>query len=56
MAKAGWRSHDDVSVAIGLDAVRRLSQSGILRKLSPASQVESSLQLEIREFDADRHT
>jgi hypothetical protein len=54
-AKAGWRSHDDVSVAIGLDSVRQLSQPGVLRKLSLASQVESSLRLEIRELDRDRH-
>jgi hypothetical protein len=55
MAKAGWRSHDDVSVAIGLDAVRQPSQPGVLRELDPASQVEGSLRLEIRKFDADRH-
>jgi hypothetical protein len=52
-----WRgSHEDMSVPIGLDAVRELRQVWISRDFRPTIQVEPSLRLEIRELDRDRHT
>jgi hypothetical protein len=51
-----WRgSHEDMSVPIGLDAVRELRQTRISRDFRPTIQVEPSLRLEIRELDRDRH-
>ena len=55
MRKAWRRSHQDMSVPIGLDPVWELSQSRIRAEFSPASQVEAGLRLEIRELDCDRH-
>jgi len=55
MAKTWRRSHQDMSVSIGLDPVRQIRQPGICTDFSPASQVEGSLRLEIRELDGDRH-
>ena len=51
-----WRgSHEDMSVSIGLDAVRQLRQPGICTEFCPTNQVEAGLRLEIRELDRDRH-
>jgi hypothetical protein len=55
MAKTWRRSHQDMSVSIGLDPVRQVRQPGICTDFSPASQVEGSLRLEIRELDCDGH-
>jgi hypothetical protein len=51
-----WRgSHEDMSVSIGLDAVRELRQPRICREFGPTSQVELGLRPEIRQLDRDRH-
>ena len=51
-----WRwSHEDMSVAIGFDAVRQLRQTRISRDFRPTIQVEPSLRFEIRKLDRDRH-
>jgi hypothetical protein len=55
MAKTWRRSHQDMSVSIGLDPVRQVRQPGICTDFSPASYVEGSLRLEIRELDCDGH-
>jgi hypothetical protein len=55
MAKTWRRSHQDMSVPIGLDPVRQVRQPGICTDCSPASQVEGSLRLEIQELDCDGH-
>ena len=52
-----WRwSHEDMPVAIGLDAVRQLRQARISRDFRPTIQVEPSLRFEIRKLDHDGHT
>jgi hypothetical protein len=55
MAKTWRRSHQDMSVSIGLDPVRQVRQPGICTDFNPASQVEGSLRLEIQELDCDGH-
>jgi hypothetical protein len=51
-----WRgSHEDMSVPIGLDAVRELRQTRISRDFRPTIQVEPCLRFEIRELDHNRH-
>ena len=51
-----WRwSHEDMPVAIGLDAVRQLRQARISRDFRPTIQVEPSLRFEIRKLDHDGH-
>jgi hypothetical protein len=54
--KTWRRSHEEMSVPIGLDAVRELRQAWISRDFRPTIQVEPSLRLEIQELDRDRHT
>ena len=52
-----WRrTHEDVTVLVGLDAVRELCEFGIGQDPGPASEVEAGLGLEIRELDRDRHS
>jgi len=52
-----WRgSHEDMSVSIGLYSIRQLRQPGICTEFGPASEVERSLRLEIRELDGDGHS
>jgi hypothetical protein len=53
--KTWRRSHEDMSVAIGLEAVRELRQAWISHDFRPTIQVDSGLRLEIRELDRDRH-
>ena len=53
--KTWRRSHENMSMAIGLDSVRELCESRICREFSPASQVEAGLRLKIRKLDRDRH-
>jgi hypothetical protein len=51
-----WRgSHEDMSVSIGLYSIRQVRQPRICTEFSPASEVERSLRLEVRELDCDRH-
>jgi hypothetical protein len=51
-----WRgSHEDMSVSIGLDAVRELCHPRICREFGPTGQVELGLRLEIGQLDRDRH-
>jgi hypothetical protein len=53
--KTWRRSHEDVSVSIGLDAVRKLRQARVRHDFCPTVQIESGLRLEIRKLDRDRH-
>jgi hypothetical protein len=53
--KTWRRSHEDMSVSIGLDPVRKLRQAWVRHDFRPTIQVESGLRLEIRELDRDRH-
>ena len=54
--RKAWRwSHEDMAVAIGLDAVRQLRQARISRDFRPTIQVEPGLRFEIRKLDHDRH-
>ena len=55
VGKTWWGSHEDMPVAIGLDAVRQLRQARISRDFRPTIQVEPSLRFEIRKLDHDRH-
>jgi hypothetical protein len=53
--KTWRRSHEDVSVPIGLDPVRKLRQPRVRHDFRPTIQIEPGLRLEIRELDRDRH-
>ena len=53
--KTWRRSHEDVSVSIGLDPVRELRQARVRHDFRPTIQVESGLRFEIRKLDRDRH-
>ena len=49
------REHHYPAMPITFDPVRDLGQKRISQEFGPASQVEGSLRLEIRELDRDRH-
>jgi hypothetical protein len=55
MAKTGSGSHEDVPVAISLDAIGELGEVRVTKNLSPTSQVESGLRSEIWKLDDNRH-
>jgi hypothetical protein len=55
MAKTGWGSHEDMPVAISLDAIGELGEVRVTKNLSPTSQVESGLRSEIWKLDDNRH-
>ena len=55
MAKTGWGSHEDMAVAISLDAIGELGELRVAENLSPTSQVELGLRSEIWKLDGDRH-
>jgi hypothetical protein len=49
------RTHNKVTVLIGLDPVRELRELRISQNLAPASQVEPGLRCKVRQLDSDRH-
>ena len=54
--KRSWRrSHKEVTVLVGLDAIGELRELGIGQDLGPTSQVELGLRSEIRKLNGDRH-
>jgi len=54
--KRSWRrSHKEVTVLIGLDAIGELSELRVGQDLGPTSQVELGLRSEIRKLNGDRH-
>ena len=54
--KRSWRrSHKEVTVLVGLDAIGELRELGIGQDLGPTTQVERGLRSEIRKLNADRH-
>ena len=55
MSVSRRRAHEDVTVAISLDAVWKFRENRIGQNLAPASQVEPGLRLKVRELDGDRH-
>ena len=55
MLKTGRRTHDDVAVSIGLDAIGKPGKHWINQDFIPASQVELRLRSEIWQRDRDRH-
>ena len=50
-----WRTHEDVAVLVGLDAVGKLGELGIGENLRPSCQVEAVLRLKLRKLDGDWH-
>ena len=51
-----WRwTHEDMSVAIGLDAIGQLGQARIGHDFGPPIQVKPGLRLKIRKLDRDGH-
>ena len=55
MAKTGWGSHEDMPVAISLDAIGDLGEVRVTKNLGPTGQIESGLRSEIWKLDGDRH-
>jgi hypothetical protein len=55
VSKTGWGSHEDMPMAISLDAIGNLDETRVTKNLGPTSQIESGLQSEIRKLDGDRH-
>jgi len=55
MAKTGWGSHEDMPVAISLDAIGELGEIWVTKNLGPTGQIESGLRSEIWKLDGDRH-
>src|SRR5689334_12753016 len=55
MAKAGWGSHEDMPVAISLDAIGDFGEAWIPEDLGPTRQVKPGLRGEIWKLDGDRH-
>jgi hypothetical protein len=49
------RTHKEVTVLIGLDAIGKLSELRVGQDLGPTSQVEPSLRSEIGKLNGDRH-
>lgn len=49
------RTHENVTVLIGFDAIGELNEVLISQNLGPTSQVKPGLRLKIREFDSDWH-
>lgn len=50
-----WRTHEDVAVLVGLDAIREPGELGISENPRPSSQVEGGLGLKLGKLDRDRH-
>ena len=51
MTRGGWRTHNDVAVAVGFNPAFELRELRIGQKLSPSVQVENRLRFVLREFD-----
>src|SRR5206468_2154034 len=52
--KGSWRrSHKEVTVLVGLNAIGELRELGIGQDLGPTSQVEPGLRLEIGQLNGD---
>ena len=49
------RTHNKVTVLIGLDPVRELRELRVSQDLAPASQVDPGLRCKVRQLDSDRH-
>jgi len=49
------RTHEDVTVLIGLDAIRELRQLRVNQELGPAGQVKPGLRRKVWKLDSDRH-
>jgi hypothetical protein len=49
------RTHNEMTVLIGLDPVRELCQLRVSQDLTPASQVEPGLRSKVGQLDSDRH-
>ena len=55
MSESRWRHHDDVSVAVGFDAVRPSLQAGIGAHLLPALQMKRGGILDAGDVEQRRH-
>jgi hypothetical protein len=55
MAKTGWGSHEDMPMAISLDAIGHLGEVRVTKNLGPTDQIESGLRSEIWKLNGDRH-
>jgi len=50
------RTHEDVAVRVGLDAVRRLRENKVGQNFHPTCQVRPRPRLKIWKLDRDRHS
>ena len=55
MSESRWRHHDDVSVAVGFDAVRPSLQAGVGAHLLPALQMKRGGILDAGDVEQRRH-
>ena len=55
MERGRGRTHEDVAILIGLDAIRKPGELLISQTLGPARQVEGGLRTEVRTLNGDRH-
>jgi hypothetical protein len=55
MEGSGRRTHEDVTMLIGLDAMGEISESRISQNLGPTSQVNLGLRGDLGKLDGDRH-
>jgi hypothetical protein len=55
MERSRGRTHKDVAMLIGLDAIGELGKERVGQNLGPTSQVELCLRSEIWQRDRDRH-
>jgi hypothetical protein len=55
MAESRGRAHEDVAVAIGLNATRKSRERRISQDLDPAREIPLVLRIQVRQLDGDRH-
>jgi hypothetical protein len=55
MAKSRGRAHEDMAIAIGLNATRKSRERRISQNLGPVREIPLGLSIQVRQLNGDRH-